>query len=68
MKATNTATVGIWVWADPTTRPVFPHSHTCYNVIDGRNRKLEIDTEMDTEIEMVMEIDTEIDAEIVKDR
>ena len=35
------------------------------NVIDGRNRKMEIDTEMDTEIEMVMEIDTEIDTEIL---
>ena len=29
---------------------MFPHSHACYNVIDGRIRKLEIDTEMDTEM------------------
>ena len=42
---------------------MFPQSHACYNVIDGRNRKLEIDTEMDTEIEILMEIDTEIDTE-----
>ena len=52
------------VRAYPTTCPMFPQSHACYNVIDGRNRKLEIDTEMDTEIEMVMEIDTEIDTHI----
>ena len=63
MKATNTAVGGIWVRADPTTRPMFPQSHACYNVIDGRNRNMEIDTEMDTEIEIVMEIDTEIDTE-----
>ena len=44
---------------------MFPQSHACYNVIDGRTRKLEIDTEMDTEIEMVMEIETEIDTEIL---
>ena len=42
---------------------MFPHPHACYNVIDGRKRKLEIDTEMDTEIEILMEIDTEIDTE-----
>ena len=42
---------------------MFPQSHACYNVIDGRNRKMEIDTEMDTEIEILMEIDTEIDTE-----
>ena len=59
MKATNTAAGGIWVRADPTTRPMFPQSHACYNVIDGRNRNMEIDTEMDTEIEILMEIDTE---------
>ena len=63
MKATNTAAGGIWVRADPTTRPMFPQSHACYNVIDGRNRNMEIDTEMDTEIEIVMEIDTEIDTD-----
>ena len=45
----------------PTTRPMFPQSHAWHNVIDGRNRNMEIDTEMDTEIEIVMEIDTEID-------
>ena len=55
MKATNTAAGGIWVRADPTTRPMFPQSHACYNVIDGRNRNMEIDTEMDTEIEILME-------------
>ena len=49
--------------ADATTRPMFPQSSACYNVIDGRNRKMEIDTEMDTEIEILMEIDTEIDTE-----
>ena len=49
--------------ADPTTRPMFPQSHACYNVIDGRKRNIVIDTEMGTEIEMVMEIDTEIDTE-----
>ena len=38
MKATNTAAGGIWVRADPTTRPMFPQSHACYNVIDGRHR------------------------------
>ena len=55
MKATNTAAGGIWVRADPTTRPMFPQSHACYNVIDGRNRNIVIDTEMDTEIEILME-------------
>ena len=50
--------------AYPTTCPRLPQAHACYNVIDGRTRKMEIDTEMDTEIEMVMEIDTEIDTEI----
>ena len=34
---------------------MFPQSHACYNVIDGRNRNIVIDTEMDTEIEILME-------------
>ena len=63
MKATNTAVGGIWVRADPTTRPMFPQSHACYNAIDGRKRKMEIDTEMGTEIEILMELDTEIDTD-----
>ena len=42
---------------------MFPQSHACYNVIDGRNRNMEIDTDVGTEIELLMEIDTEIDRE-----
>ena len=37
MKATSTAVGGIFVRADPSTRPMFPQSHVCYHVIDGRN-------------------------------
>ena len=47
----------------PTPRPLFPQSHACYNVIDGRHRNIVIDTEMDTEIEILMEIDAETDTE-----
>ena len=53
---------GIWVRDIPTTRPLFPHPHACYNVIEGRNRNRER-TDMKRYIEIAVYTEIERDAE-----